>query len=674
MIMAHPTAHISPRLSQKKKLIFIAVTLFLPVLLVCLLELVLRVSGYGPDLSLCTKTTVRGVDYYAMNGGVHARYFSGRFFGGVNLTGNPEPEFFVMPKPVNTYRIFCLGGSTTAGYPFGVLGSFSQFLQDRLQKIFPDKNVEVIDFGITATNSFTVLDMARDAMEYQPDLIIVYDGHNEFYGALGIASRESAGRIRALGLAYMRLTHLKTFLLFNDVIDRIRSVFTSSSSADFSGTAMERLAKGRTIAYGSALYESGLEWYKENMNETARICRDHHVPVIFSSQVSNIRDLPPFVSEFSDAATAEQRRVFASEYDAGMNDMTKGDATGALVHFRAAINADSTRADARYQAARCLESTGDDENAHKGYLAARDLDQLRFRQSTDFNNAVNAMSGTNVFVCDCESSFTKLSPHGSVGNDLILEHLHPTLYGYFLLAKAYARTMKEHGLAGSASEWNARDTVSDPMLWSGKVISPLDEAIAARRIAILTSSWPFVQGPSTRIVPMPAGPIETIAKDVVEKKITWERGMVTAAEYYASQGKVNEAESCYRSLIVHTPFTYSPYLRLGELLFGQGKEAEGSRVLKQSLEFDPSHQAYQRLGRFAYDHHQFDEAIGMLDRSKQLAGSVDERTEASLGLALTYYQKGDLNQAKAEAEYILTFNPNAEQARQLIQFIQSSKQ
>jgi Flp pilus assembly protein TadD len=658
-------------LSRNTKLAFTAVTVMLPFLAVLLLEGVLRVTGYGPDLSLCTKTTVRGIDYYAANGAVKGRYFSGRFFGGKGFSENVTPEYFVMPKPPGTYRIFCLGGSTTAGYPYGVLGSFSRFLQDRLQKTFPRKSIEVINFGITATNSFTVLDMTRDAIAYEPDLIIVYDGHNEFYGALGLASRESAGQARWLGLAYMRLTRLKTFLLLNDAIDIVRNLFSPAAPEDVSGTAMERLAKGKLVPYGSRLYQSGLEWYKVNMAETKRICEDHNVPIVFSSQVSNLRDLPPFVSEFSEGTTADMRALFTREYAAGAKAMEANDLSGAIAHLRTAVHADSLRADAHYSLARALDAKGDDTAAHAEYTAARDLDQLRFRQSSDFNDAVRALRGKNVFVGDCEKYFENGSPRGLIGNNFILEHLHPTLYGYFMLAKEYAQLLRDNNLIASPERWTKADSLSDDDLWNTRTVSPLDEQIGARRIAILTSSWPFRPQQAPAIPPGFDEPVAKIAAEVVSRSITWEKGAVLAAEFYQSHDSIGQAAACYRELIVHTPFNTSPYLRLAEMLIDRGNSKEGAAVLERSLVVEPSHKAYQLLGRLAYENKNYAESVRWLELSKEHAASIQERTDASMGLALCYFALGRPVEAESEAEYILTFNSGSESTHRFLDYIHS---
>jgi hypothetical protein len=58
----------------------------------------------------------------------------------------------------------------------------------------PDRKIEVINLGTTAVASFPVSRIARAALPYDPDWMIVYTGNNEFYGAGGVASTHRLGR------------------------------------------------------------------------------------------------------------------------------------------------------------------------------------------------------------------------------------------------------------------------------------------------------------------------------------------------------------------------------------------------------------------------------------------------------------------------------------------------
>ncbi len=236
-------------LPPPKRRVFAAITLLLPLLAFTALELILRLVHYGPDLSLFRTEELAGTTYHILNPQVKLRYFSR---GESNTTASAD--YFVMPKPRGIYRIFCLGGSTTAGYPYWYNGSFSSFLRERLLRTFPAGKFEVINLGLTATNSFTVLDMARDLIAYEPDLLIVYDGHNEFYGALGVASRESVPGGRFLTDLSLRLIHCRVFMLMRQGYETLLALVRGAPGPGRQNITLESLARGTNIPYGSQIY------------------------------------------------------------------------------------------------------------------------------------------------------------------------------------------------------------------------------------------------------------------------------------------------------------------------------------------------------------------------------------------------------------------------------------
>ena len=54
-------------------------------------------------------------------------------------------DLFLKEKPKNGYRIFVMGGSTAAGYPYGENLMFSRILNKSLSVTFPEKKIEVIN-------------------------------------------------------------------------------------------------------------------------------------------------------------------------------------------------------------------------------------------------------------------------------------------------------------------------------------------------------------------------------------------------------------------------------------------------------------------------------------------------------------------------------------------------
>ena len=97
----------------------------------------------------------------------------------LNSHGFAGPEFSKI-KPINTYRIFAVGGSTTCC----ALLNFDEFWPAYLQQMFDeeelDVNIEVINAGIVGNNSRGEYALIKDRLAlYQPDLIIMYDGYND---------------------------------------------------------------------------------------------------------------------------------------------------------------------------------------------------------------------------------------------------------------------------------------------------------------------------------------------------------------------------------------------------------------------------------------------------------------------------------------------------------------
>ncbi len=634
-----------------------------------LLEVILRLSGYGSDLSLFSEEVFNGKPFLVMNQGVKGRYFSR-----VDFTPNTSPDYFEVTKPDSTFRIFCLGGSTTAGFPYGFVGSFSTYLRDRLQMLFPDKKIEVINLGMTATNSFTVLDIAKELPKYRPDLLIVYDGHNEFYGALGIASHESFAGSRWVTKLYLRLVHFRLFQLFRNMFSHGAALVGMKSAEQQSGTMMERLAKGQYVPYGSDMYRHGLETYKANVEELAALCRRHSISLFLGAQVSNLRDQPPFVSVSEDYKSPQatdslllQGKTFSAD-DAN---------TKALSMFEKALALDSTRADLHFEAAQCLDTLGRKREALAGYIKARDYDMLRFRTSSDFNNVLREMDDDNhpgaeklITFVDIERKFKANSRDSLIGNNLILEHLHPNARGYFLIAKEYAWKMHLRKLiVHTDDEWNTRDMLDDEKLWDDRLLTELDERCAQRRTQMLKSGWPF----RPLSVPVPEvdlkDTIGVIAEQLVQGLVTWEQAHVTAAEHYARRGDLSNVEREYKALVNQIPQNVSAYLFLAQVYLRQNKNMEAASILVSSLDVEKTVFAYRTLGMLALEP---PVAIGFLENAFRLSSSQRDKAETGYMLADAYVRGNQRKKAVQQLETVLAINPRFQPAKDLLTKITSA--
>jgi len=85
---------------------------------------------------------------------------------------------FLVNKPKNEFRIFILGGSSVRNLHFF---SDLNYLKDKLEKSIGNKQVRIITIGADGYGTNRLLLHLPEVLGYEPDLIIVYSGHNEFW-------------------------------------------------------------------------------------------------------------------------------------------------------------------------------------------------------------------------------------------------------------------------------------------------------------------------------------------------------------------------------------------------------------------------------------------------------------------------------------------------------------
>jgi hypothetical protein len=186
-----------PASRPARRRVLLALTLALPWALLGAAEVALRVAGVGRRPPLF-------VSYAEAPGWLMTNPdFARRYFAGSTFVPTPHVDFFRADKIKGTYRVFFQGESSAAGFPYGHGAAPSRILHARLAAAFPWQRVEVVNTAFTAVSSYTLLDQADEILAQRPDAVLIYAGHNEWYGQLGAASATGAGRPPALVRAYL---------------------------------------------------------------------------------------------------------------------------------------------------------------------------------------------------------------------------------------------------------------------------------------------------------------------------------------------------------------------------------------------------------------------------------------------------------------------------------------
>src|SRR5687768_8941955 len=274
-------------LSPRKAALFLAITLAFPFLLFGLLETGLRLANYGGHMPAFSTPEVFHGKYLVPDANLARRYFPQDRYPPV-----APGDAFLATRPRNSVRIFVLGESSAAGFPYAANGTFSRVLRDVLTDIFPRDTVEVVNMGIAATNSYTIADIAGEVIDQRPDAVMIYGGHNEYYGALGAGSTERLGSYPALVRLYLRLQHLRIFLLLRNATTAvIAAVGGGRTAGDIASdaTRMESVAGDQRIVLGDETYRRGVRQYESNLRAAIGMFRAAGVPVFVASTPSNIR-------------------------------------------------------------------------------------------------------------------------------------------------------------------------------------------------------------------------------------------------------------------------------------------------------------------------------------------------------------------------------------------------
>jgi tetratricopeptide (TPR) repeat protein len=610
---------------------FYLIAVLIPVLFFVLLEFGLRTFGYGQDLRLFVPADNKlfNEPYMVTNPDVANRYFSTGYF-----TPSPPDEYFRKNKPENGYRIFVMGGSTTAGWPYPRNIMFSRVLSQRLSDAFPDKYIEVINTGIAAVNTFTLLDFIDEILAQKPDAILIYSGHNEFYGALGAGSTQSVGQARWIIKAYLALSKLKTFQLLRNLVDSTRQWLGGESKLSGHATLMSQMVGDSSIAYGSDTYNNARKNFEANLDEILTRFDAAGVPVIVSDLVSNLKDMPPFIS---------------------VDDGT---------HLPA---------DLVYDWAQMLDKEGMYDMARGAYTWAKDLDGLRFRAPEEFNESIHKIAARHhAPVVPMKMYFEKVARNGIIGNDLMLEHLHPNTEGYMLMSDAFFHTMENSGLI--EKDWHQDKLMLDKFYHRSWPVTDLDRALGEIRIINLTDHYPYKpKGPGERTIAnyTPRNKVEETALAVFKNELSYADGHIKMAEYYQSQNQPNQAFHEYLALISAAPYMVDFYLMTGGYLVNQQQFQQALPILKASLTLKETGFANKWVGQILLIMQRPQEARPYFEKALV---DLPEDAQTIYNLGFVDIVSNNPEGARVSLNLLKKFAPNSQQLKNLDKLIAEYEQ
>ena len=398
----------------------IATAILAPLLLLGVAEGALRFLGVGFPTELTIPCTVHGQPASCYN-----LFFPAPFFP-PGMIKTPQAYAIPAVKSKETFRIFVLGESAAMGDPDPAYG-FSRYLEVMLRERFPSMKFEVVNTGSVAINSHVSLLIARDLAKYQPDVFISYSGNNEVVGPYGPGT--------ALTSSGLSLPIIRASIFLRST--RIGQLLTKVGSQKREWGGMEMFLD-KQVAASSPLMKHVYDNFEGNLRDTVAVARRAGAMVLVSTVATNLKDCAPFASMHREGLGRDALRSWSALAQQGADLENTKLYDDALKMYLSAEKIDDQYAELEFRIARCLWMLGDYRAAKEHFLRARDLDTLRFRADSKINDinrsAASFLAGAELV--DADEIFSKESPNGIVGSELVYEHVHLTPQGNYLLARA----------------------------------------------------------------------------------------------------------------------------------------------------------------------------------------------------------------------------------------------
>ncbi|MCP4590361.1 MAG: hypothetical protein GY842_06440 [bacterium] len=425
-----------PAVSRRRRWAFRLIALGVPLVPLLIGEAICRCNGYGgyPPV-LRVLGTHQGRTYVGSN----QPGLSTFFFQNLTTPGSMEEQVFTVPKEPDTVRIFMLGGSAARGYPHLRMLAASSFLETMLGDLWPERQVEVLNLGTTAIASFPVMYILDEVLRLDPDLVILYSGNNEFYGAHGVASVHSFGSSTTAMRVFRFARRFALVQWLTDVATRPEG---KPGSGEDTRPLMERVIADQQLGPDDRRRTAAADNLENHLTRMAHACRNARVPVVVCTLPANERDLAPIGEDVSAPLPEQERARFENLLEQGRATLN-ADAEMALAAFDSARSLDEHSAALHFWRGRSLTALDRHAEASEEYTQAKDLDTMPWRAPNSLNEAVRRAAKDGALLCDLEAAFRQASPGGAIGWELMDDHVHPSLRGQALIAETLLRTMSK---------------------------------------------------------------------------------------------------------------------------------------------------------------------------------------------------------------------------------------
>lgn len=424
-----------------------------------------------------------------------------------------RPASFRRHKPEGSFRIFVVGGSTVQGRPYATETAFPAFLQMHLQQLRPDRQFEVVNCGGVSYASYRVAAIVEEVLGYEPDLLIVYTGHNEFLEDRTYAGWRSIPKPLAPVIAVA--SRLRLVQKLAEVVrkDDARTVMEPEVA-----TRLDRIDGLDAFRRDDAWREGVHAHFEQTLQRIAERCRSAETPLWLCVPASDIVKTPPFkVTPDPSLPLPKQRQIERTWQQVVAIDVDPPG--GRVASCRSILHDDPRHAGAAYVVGLDAWEHNDLGYAREWLTVARDWDVCPLRATTTIEQTVRAIAGRNAApLVDIPALFDRrhtdastTAADGIADPSWFVDHVHPSIVGHQRIAETLCEQVQREGILPpdarpfTPSE-QAPATLAERRLAIDRYMATLDEVYFQRGKQRLEGLRQWAAGRSGKTTLKPSNP------------------------------------------------------------------------------------------------------------------------------------------------------------------------
>ncbi|MFH2144662.1 MAG: hypothetical protein ABII75_01345 [Candidatus Omnitrophota bacterium] len=310
-------------------------------------------------------------------------------------------EKFPVFKSPDKSRIFILGGSVAKSWE-------TEKFEEMFNKLFIGKKAEIINCGMGGFDAYRTALIAKEVLQYEPDLIIVLSGNNEFYEQAKVNPT---------------VYNINSFLRKSWLYSTVQDLFLAKLLSE------PRNGKDRRVGY------------EKHIRQIAKMAKRGKVPLVLCTMPFNFKDYPPVIlpnePEFSDEL-----------YISATFLLERGRYLEAASVFKQYLMRCPASVLGNYYLGKTYEKIKDYEAAKEYYLLAVDLSANRWASANPSSNEIirQICREEEIGLADLENAFMDIAEQGLIGREQLLDNCHWWLDHYLLVAQVVLRTALKNKL------------------------------------------------------------------------------------------------------------------------------------------------------------------------------------------------------------------------------------